>query len=66
MKKSFKRYLSLVMVLMVAFVCLFSVSVSAADLTYSYTFTAKTYTANNQTKKLGDVSWTLAGTNGNY
>ena len=30
MKKSFKRYLSLVMVLMVAFVCLFGVSVSAA------------------------------------
>lgn len=32
MKKSFKRYLSLVMVLMVAFVCLFSVSVSAASV----------------------------------
>ena len=29
MKKSFKKYLSLVMVLMVAFVCLFSVSVKA-------------------------------------
>ena len=32
MKKSFKRYLSLVMVLMVAFVCLFSVSVKAASV----------------------------------
>ena len=42
MKKSFKKYLSLVMVLMVAFVCLFSVSVKAASNTVTYTITSAT------------------------
>lgn len=50
MKKSFKRYLSLVMVLMVAFVCLFGVSVKAADATLSFENKAQrtTFTTSQQ------------------
>ena len=33
---------------------------------YSYTFTAKVFDANNQTKTLNEVDWTFAGTGGNY
>lgn len=32
--------------------------------TYSYTFTSKQFTANNQTKSLGDINWTLDGDGG--
>ena len=45
MKKSFKKYLSLVMVLMVAFVCLFGVSVSAADGDITFTIGTSNYTS---------------------
>lgn len=38
---------------------------SAADTTYSYTFTSKQFDANGS-KTLGGVNWTLAGTNGDY
>ncbi len=33
---------------------------------YSYTFTAKMFDANNQTKTLNDVDWYFAGTGGEY
>ena len=33
---------------------------------YSYTFTAKQFSANNQTITLNDVDWTFAGTGGDY
>ena len=33
---------------------------------YSYTFTAKVYDANNQTKTLNEIDWTFAGTGGEY
>ena len=33
---------------------------------YAYTFTAKVFDANNQTKTLDNVDWTFAGTGGDY
>ena len=33
---------------------------------YSYTFTAKVFDSNNQTKTLNEVDWTFAGTGGEY
>ena len=33
---------------------------------YSYTFSAKVYDANNQTKTLNEIDWTFAGTGGEY
>lgn len=67
MKTLFKKSL---LVLMVAFIAVFTLGVSskvkAAESTYTYTFTAKTYSANNQTKTLSNVDWALTGTNGNY
>ena len=36
----------------------------ATEVTYSYTFTSKQFTANNQTKTLNDVDWTLTGDGG--
>lgn len=39
--------------------------VNADDGSYSYTFAAKQFTANDQTKELGGVNWTAAGS-GSY
>ena len=33
---------------------------------YSYTFTAKVFDSNNQTKTLNEVDWTFVGTGGEY
>lgn len=45
------------------FVPMLTIAATAADATYSYTFTAKQYTANGQ-ENLGNVNWTLAGDGG--
>ena len=65
MKKSNKLLiLALVLSMMISLIGVFAVSAAAEDVTYSYTFSAKQFTANG-TKTLGGVNWTLAG-NGNY
>ena len=38
----------------------------SADSTYSYTFTSKQFTANDQTKDLGGVSWTADGSGASW
>lgn len=40
--------------------------ISYVEKTYTYTFTAKQYNSNNQSKTLNGVSWKASGTGGNY
>ncbi len=52
-------------ILAVAFVVLCFVG-NVSGQTYSYTFTAKIFDANNQTKTLGTADWTLSNNGGYY
>ena len=61
MKTSLRKYLSLVMVLCVAFVCLFAVNVKAATVVESVDFTAKSAKHSAYTDTWDYDGWTVSG-----
>lgn len=61
MKTSLRKYLSLVMVLCVAFVCLFGVSVKAATVIESVDFTTKAAKHTSYTDTWAYDDWTVSG-----
>ena len=62
MNSILKKSLSFIMVFcMMLFTFAFAASVSAADQTYTHTFSAKTWTAQGD-KTLSGITWTMSGT----